>query len=655
MVGQPRIHGKQEIASPPDQPTRLLSEWWIIAAATMLAAILLTYYQTTRPLDSLLLDALKSYDAPAPDPRILLVTIDDESLHKIGPWPWPRTTHAQLIGTLASGRPKAIGYDVLFAEPMTGDTELTRALAGPAPVFLPLGFDIPGHNGHSFDLIRPPADLMRAAAGIGHVNLTADSDSVVRRVRLWDGDEATRIPQLMLLLSQSITGEAASASTSARSMTPRIIPFARTAGFYPSVSASAVLHGELPPEVVRNRILLVGATATGLNDWHPTSAYGRNGTISGVELQASLLDALLHNRLMRDGTLLERILISLLPPFLLLVALRRLMPHTLLVTILVIVIADLLLCGVALTLWRIWLSPVTGIMLLAILYPLWGWRRLAAVSRFMISELEQLQASNPLSLQPAPRPSSVDPVTRQLILLRGTAAAMRDIQRQRESLLQFLTHDMRAPQSSIVAALRTASREDISPRLSERIEGYAQRTLDLAEGFVHLARADSLAYQTDSIDLSSIVLDAIDDVWPLLQQKRLSCEARYDETGSFVADGDAGLLFRVVVNILQNAIRHSPIAGEISCVLGIATIDGIEMVVCAIADDGPGVPVEKRPLLFGRFASSDGSRGGQPSVGLGLAFAATVIGRHGGHIWYEPDPKTTFRLALPRSSPTPPA
>src|SRR3546814_1285436 len=56
-------------------------------------------------------------DHPPSSQQILLVEIDNESLQRIGRWPWSRETHAALINQIAKAKPKAIAYDVLFAEP----------------------------------------------------------------------------------------------------------------------------------------------------------------------------------------------------------------------------------------------------------------------------------------------------------------------------------------------------------------------------------------------------------------------------------------------------------------------------------------------------------------------------------------------------------
>jgi CHASE2 domain-containing sensor protein len=85
--------------------------------------------------------------APPADDRILIVAIDNDSLRRIGRWPWGRETHAALLDRLAAAHPRAIAYDVLFTEPNPADPALAAAMTRAKPVFAPLLFETPGLNG----------------------------------------------------------------------------------------------------------------------------------------------------------------------------------------------------------------------------------------------------------------------------------------------------------------------------------------------------------------------------------------------------------------------------------------------------------------------------------------------------------------------------
>jgi len=129
-------------------------------------------------------------------------------------------------------------------------------------------------------------------------------------------------------------------------------------------------------------------------------------------------------------------------------------------------------------------------------------------------------------------------------------------QRQREDILQLLTHDMRSPQASILAVIGLAGPEQIDASIAGRIRNYAQRTLDLADGFVQLARAEVLAYATEEIDLADILMDAVDQLWPQLTASDIKVETVVRDEQLIVL-GERSLLTRALVNVIGNAVKYS--------------------------------------------------------------------------------------------------
>jgi len=106
-------------------------------------------------------------------------------------------------------------------------------------------------------------------------------------------------------------------------------------------------------------------------------------------------------------------------------------------------------------------------------------------------------------------------------------------------------------------------------------------------------------------------------------------------------DVDALLIGQVLINLLDNAIRHSPDHGVIAVIGAVAD----DHVTLAVSDEGPGIPPERREEVFSRFTRFD--TGGR--AGLGLAIARTFVEAHGESIWYEDAPGggARFVLSLP--------
>jgi signal transduction histidine kinase len=225
---------------------------------------------------------------------------------------------------------------------------------------------------------------------------------------------------------------------------------------------------------------------------------------------------------------------------------------------------------------------------------------------------------------------------------------IRQAESQREEALGFLSHDMRAPQAAIVALLQRCHDEDHPPRIREvfdRIDRYARRTLAMAEDFVQYARARSSSYQFEYVDLAEVMLDALDDVWPLAQEKGIVWERQLPR-GPAYGRIDRSLMPRAVVNLLTNAIKYSPRGGVIAC--SVISRDG-EWVI-AVRDHGIGIAPEDQPRLFQRFGRvSEVDPLNPHGIGLGLLFVKTVLERHGGRVELDSTPGegTEVRLRLP--------
>ena len=414
---------------------RLGREWWLVLLVAALALAGCVALGVTTRLDNAFYDAALRHRATRLDSRVLIVTVDDRSLAALGAWPWPRSRTALLLDRLHAGGVRAIAVDELLVEQSAPaeDAALASALARDAPVFLPVAFAVPGRNGASYDLALPAAGFAEAAAGLGHVNLAPDGDGVVRSAYLaYDeaGASGTRSwPHLASLLAGAKPPPVGTASPGNRRLLarqPLLIPFAGPRGSIPAVSAMEVLAGHVPAALTAGRLVLVGVTASGLGDSYATPAGIDGALLPGIEVQANLLNALLTGGGIAAIGGWALILASLVPVLALHLALLRLPPRW---TLLAIGVA---LGGTAaasaMLLWHgVWLAPGAALLGVAALYPLWAWRRLATISAFMGAELEALdREADPLE-RPRPPLAALDPVSRQIGLLRSAIDRGRDL------------------------------------------------------------------------------------------------------------------------------------------------------------------------------------------------------------------------------------
>ena len=625
------------------QRGRLLIEWLLIGIGASLIVMLAVRTSFLDRADRLIYDLAAPLYAPDADDRILIAAIDNESIAALGHWPWPRNIHADAIAAMGQHQPAAIIYDVLFLEPAPEDPALAQSMETSGKTFLPLLFETPGPNGAPYYVREPAQPLSRAAKGLGTVNLLLDSDGQARRIAIATPAEPQPLPHIAELAYRELHKQPSPAfMRSEASGDPLWIAF-HAPGSFRTVSLVSLMRGEVPARLIRNKLVIVGATAEGLGDLHPVSASG-GALMAGAEVQANLLSGLLADRFISPLPTKWLYLMALAPVWLLLIAFLRLAPSRGLALSLATTGLLLLLSVLLLATAGIWAPPMAALLGIAIVYPLWGWRRLAAVTHFMEREVHTLLAETGIGEPEQDARWRDDRVGSDASRLHRVIAVMRRNAEEREEMLQFLSHDMRSPQASIIALIDgAADRSD--PKLLARVRGNAERTLQLADDFVQLTRMESRRSEMHPVDLADTMAQARDIMWPKAQDRKqhIVFEPSGDELW---VNGDDAALVRAFSNLLNNAVQAAPEGGKILC--GVKRENGIA--VAYVEDNGPGLPPERRDDPFARFGYSTRHRqDGTAGAGLGLAFVRAVALQHGGEAQYRDgdDGGAQFSLRLP--------
>jgi signal transduction histidine kinase len=221
-------------------------------------------------------------------------------------------------------------------------------------------------------------------------------------------------------------------------------------------------------------------------------------------------------------------------------------------------------------------------------------------------------------------------------MLRALDAARAEregaMQKQREFVADA-SHELRTPLTSVLANLELlqASLDSADQAEDREIVDSALRSSKrmgrLVGDLLLLARADAGRLDTHRrVDLAEIAGDAAAEAAPLMGDRRLVLE----NDRPLRVEGSRDELHRMVLNLLDNAIRHTPPGSSVELTL---REDGGEAVV-EVGDDGPGIPAEMRPKVFDRFVRgtgpSDTARG--TGTGLGLAIVSAVAQSHGGSV-----------------------
>ena len=227
----------------------------------------------------------------------------------------------------------------------------------------------------------------------------------------------------------------------------------------------------------------------------------------------------------------------------------------------------------------------------------------------------------------------------------------RQTQAQRDQALRFISHDIRAPQASILTLMelhRTHPGMMTEDELIQRIERQARSALELAESFVYLTHAQSQEYKFEEVDLMILLEELADDAWALAGERQLRITLASGALESAICWADPVLLRRALSNVLNNALKFSPANSEVTC--GVQQRPGAWAV--SIHDTGPGINKDKLTQLFQPFQRLHKQSHPQiQGMGLGLTFVATVVQRHGGTIEVDSSPGQgcTFRMVLSQS------
>lgn len=222
------------------------------------------------------------------------------------------------------------------------------------------------------------------------------------------------------------------------------------------------------------------------------------------------------------------------------------------------------------------------------------------------------------------------------------------VEEARSHFLAAVGHDLRSPLTVLrsgLEALEDGVVEDVDPFVRT-----LQREVDLLGSLVEdlflLARieSDGLALRPERVDLAELADEAVEALAHVARPRSVALAV--DAPGAVAVDGDPRALGRVVRNLLDNAVRHSPAGGTVTVAVGPCD----RAVRLAVTDDGDGFPADAAAALFASFVRGDAARvrdGG--GAGLGLAIAQGLVDAHDGRIWAEAGPGGRVEVRLPEA------
>lgn len=591
---------------------------------------------------------------------IVIVAIDEDSLSKLGRWPWPRTTHAKLIQSLASEQPAVIGFDVILAEKnnadLAGDKVLVDAVADAGNIVLPVLIERTQNNGQLIETL-PFSDLMAVTADVGSVHTVLDEDSIARSVFRYEGlrtpawqlfaqavlNVAYDLPSKNNFMHDDVLGSSLFALVREDQIG---VDFAGPPGHFKTISYAQVLAGEFAPGTFNNKIVLVGATAAGMNDMLSTPVSGLSVPMSGVEFHANIIESVRHLRFVREVPPLVTIVLVLVLAVMPLLWMPKLSALKGFLITFCYGIAILLLAGLLPKWLGLWFPPTAALFAISLAYPLWSWRKLEAAQQYLNHELDYLNAHlhKPDIADEKVLPSTFDRFDARIQQVRAATTQLRHLQNDRKETLAFISHDLRAP---LKAAINLIEEQ---PEETTRLQQFLTQAHHLAEDFLQTSRAEMIEKEGfQEIDIVGLVQQTIDSAYDAAREKQIQL-VRVVFDGSAWLDGHFGLLERALLNLILNAIKFAPAQTKIE-IQG-QVVD--EQFVFSVTDYGEGIPQKEQAKLFKRFSRLAGQANTEGS-GLGLYFVKTVAEKHNGEVRVDSveHEYTTFTMKLPLTASQP--
>jgi signal transduction histidine kinase len=225
----------------------------------------------------------------------------------------------------------------------------------------------------------------------------------------------------------------------------------------------------------------------------------------------------------------------------------------------------------------------------------------------------------------------------------------------RRDLAAMTYHDMRNPLQNIQISLSGLERllhNNTTPLLGEMLrlaQHSSQQISRMVKGLLDIERLEQgrTMLNLKPIRLEGLLRDTIEMMRPMAEEANQSLT--YTSDGSLPQlQIDADMVQRVIINLIENAVKHTPDGGSIT----VSALRSADSVCISVSDTGPGVPDSFKDEIFDKFFRIKHSNA-PDGVGLGLAFCRLAVEAHNGRIWVESKPGegAVFSFALPVTAP----
>ncbi len=247
-----------------------------------------------------------------------------------------------------------------------------------------------------------------------------------------------------------------------------------------------------------------------------------------------------------------------------------------------------------------------------------------------------------------------------LLMVFSDVTEERELEQAREDLSNMIVHDLRGPLTAITTSLKLLNEiappdDPIGRAVKQTTEAAARavrKLLNLVDSLLDISKLESgmMTLEREPAQLAPLCRAVADEFAPLAQELEVSLGVDIPDDLA-ILNIDSEKIERVLLNLVDNAIKFTPAGGSVSIRAYMPKQAGgsDEYVRVDVRDSGPGVPDEHKERLFDRFAQLDEQRGRRRGTGLGLTFCKLAVEAHEGEIWVEDNPGggAVFAFTLP--------
>jgi len=221
----------------------------------------------------------------------------------------------------------------------------------------------------------------------------------------------------------------------------------------------------------------------------------------------------------------------------------------------------------------------------------------------------------------------------------------------RSDLTSMIFHDLRSPLGNVISSLEVLQTsipsEDeslqsvlaIALRSSRRLSRLVESLLDLNQ----LEEGKAVLHKTQT-SIRTVIVEAVEEIHPVAEARGHMLQFHFDPAGLPPVEMDVDMIRRVLINLLENAVKYTRGGGSIT----VSASRQEQAVLVSVSDSGAGIAARDQQRIFDKFARVE--EDGRPKgLGLGLAFCRLAVEAHGGRIWVESveGRGSTFLFTLP--------